>query len=153
VDYSGGCFLSYYERPTAASVISLIGGILSFFGSLLLIGIVGPFLMFPGASLFFLLGGWTMICAIVIIIGAVMIYQQPEQHSQWGIIVLIFSIIGGINILGIIGGALGIAWNLHGVSSYAYGYSSQTLTRICPACKLPLTQDSRFCPHCGTRIW
>jgi len=144
--------LSYYERPTAASVISLIGGILSLFGSLLLIGIVGALLMFPGASPFFLLGGWIMICAIVIIIGAVMLYQQPEQHSQWGIIVLVFSIVGGINILGIVGGALGIVWNPHVTFLSTYGYSSRTLTGICPACKLPLIHGSRFCPHCGTRI-
>jgi len=60
-----------------------------------------------------------LISGIIVIIGAVMLQSKPQQHSQWGILILIFSIIsilGGYGlviaglILGVIGGIMALTW-------------------------------------------
>ncbi len=59
-----------------------------------------------------------IILGIIVIIGAIMLYRNPDQKTGWGIAVLIVSIIsifigGGFLIgliLGIIGGALALQW-------------------------------------------
>lgn len=106
------------EKPTAAFVLSLIGGIF-----ILLAGVVLGTL---GAAFTFFLGGiggvigiFGLIWGIIVIIGSVMLYSQPEQHTVWGIIILVFSILswfgalGGFLIgfiLGLVGGILAIVF-------------------------------------------
>ncbi len=71
-----------------------------------------PFGSIVGLSLIGLISG------VLVIIGAVMLDTRPSEHTIWGIIVLVFSIIsllglGGFfvgAILGIIGGALALSW-------------------------------------------
>ena len=108
------------KKPLAAFVLSLIGGII-----VLLVGIIisiattlvtiiiglggtGGILGLPG-----------VVCGVLMILGAVMLYTRPKQHVIWGAIVIVFSILswwgaaGGIFIgliLGFIGGILGIIW-------------------------------------------
>ena len=81
------------EKPTAAFLLSLIGGV------------------------FLLFGGFFAIFGIIIIIGAIFMYTQPESAKSWGIVVLILGIIslmpivtvfGGL--LSLIGGILAIVW-------------------------------------------
>ena len=73
----------------------------------------------PGYYIYAGLGALVLISGIIIIIGAVMLQSKPEQHSQWGLLILIFSIIsilGGYGlvlvglILGVIGGIMAITW-------------------------------------------
>ncbi len=106
------------DKPTAAFVLSLIGGIF-----VLLVGIfeavVGAyFLAFLGAvgAVVLFLG---VVWGLLMIVGAVMMYVKPEQHTVWGIIVVVFSIVswyptlGGFFIgfiLGLIGGILGLTF-------------------------------------------
>lgn len=104
------------EKPTAAFVLSLIGGIIALLS--------GFFVMIVGTALIggIALGLLGVIWGILIIIGAAMLYSRPRQHKTWGIIVLVFSIlswfilalmgiIGVIGfILGLVGGILGIIW-------------------------------------------
>jgi len=90
------------ERPTAAFVLSLIGGIFILIGSLIvstLAGVVGgammliPFLGGFGALLIFL-GILGVILGIIIIIGAIMINSgDPSRVRIGSILVLIFSIL------------------------------------------------------------
>jgi len=57
---------------------------------------------------------------IIVIVGAVMLYNNPTQNSKWGLVILIFSVLsifgsamGGFGvglILGIIGGILALTW-------------------------------------------
>lgn len=59
-----------------------------------------------------------LVSGILVIIGALMLNTRPAEHTTWGTIILIFSIIsllgmGGFfigAILGIIGGALALSW-------------------------------------------
>jgi hypothetical protein len=54
----------------------------------------------------------------LVLLGAIMIYRNPAKKTTWGVIILVFSILsivigGGFLIgfiLGIIGGALALAW-------------------------------------------
>jgi hypothetical protein len=104
------------EKPTAAIILSLIGGIF--------VLVVGSLvMMINGANTGgFNLGLLGVIWGILIMIGAAMLYSRPQQHKTWGIIVIILSFLswfvlaltGIIGIagfmLGLIGGSLGIRW-------------------------------------------
>ncbi len=119
------------KRATAGFIVSLIGGIIDSIVALILIGAaslisemgesfpgygLGPGADFAAAALA-TWGAIGLILAILVIIGAVLIYM-PGKEVVGGILVLVFSIVGfpfhlgglliGL-ILGIIGGALGIA--------------------------------------------
>lgn len=111
--------MAYYrQKPTAAFVLSLIGGLIIFF--------IGIFLSFVGAIATIFLGGiggiigvFGLLWGVLVIIGAIMMYSRPEEHVIWGIVVLIFSTLswigaaGGLIIgflLGFIGGILAIVW-------------------------------------------
>lgn len=119
------------KRATAGFIVSLIGGIVDALVAILIIAVaswVGGLeeLMgdygygFGGELAAAALATWGaigLILAILVIIGAVLIYM-PGKEVIGGILVLVFSIIslfftaGGLFIgliLGIIGGALGIA--------------------------------------------
>lgn len=120
------------KKATAGFIISLIGGIIDAIIALIIIGIGSALSSFggiPGSpiDLTGVTGGFGLaittwgaiglIMSIIVIIGAVLIYM-PGKEIIGGILVLIFSIIGfpfnlgGIFIgliLGIVGGALGLA--------------------------------------------
>ncbi|MBS7621927.1 hypothetical protein KEJ32_07445 [Candidatus Bathyarchaeota archaeon] len=119
------------ERPTAAFVLSLIGGILILLGgiaSAILAGMLSgaimlvPFLGGLGA-LVIIIGILGLIFGIIILIGAVMINSgEPSKVRTGSIIVLIFSIlslfIGGGFIIGfilaLVGSILGLVWKPSG---------------------------------------
>jgi len=103
------------EKPTAAFVLSLIGGILVLLGGLLWAAIGAFVAIFLGSvgALF----GIFAIFGIIIIIGAIMMYSQPRSAKTWGIIVLILGVISLLGIvttlgglLSLIGGILAIVW-------------------------------------------
>ena len=55
--------------------------------------------------------GWFIIAHLIIIIGAFKIKSgDPSSVRTGGILVLIFSILGGLNILALIGGILALTW-------------------------------------------
>jgi hypothetical protein len=130
------------ERPTAAFLLSLVGGIfilvgggaMSMFGRFGFGGMMGGFrgMMgygYPayrygygmmgglGFGVFGILG---LIFGAIVIISAFMLNSKPHEHSTWGTVIVIFSVLsifgsamGGFGvglILGIIGGILGITW-------------------------------------------
>jgi hypothetical protein len=88
-------------KPTAAFVLSLIGGILTIFGGITIlssIGIVGIF------------SAYGIILGLIITLGSVLMYKNPSSTHMWGIVILILSIISGLNIIALIGGILAIFW-------------------------------------------
>lgn len=106
------------EKPTAAFVLSLIGGIFILLAGLF-IGFIGFAVTLPiggfGAALGLLGIAW----GVIVIIGAIMMNSKPEQHTMWGVIVLVFSLVSWVGALGgffigfilaLIGGILGITW-------------------------------------------
>jgi hypothetical protein len=86
------------NKPTAAYVLSLIGGIL---------GLILGFLVTAFAVV---IGLWFLICSLIIIISAARLNSNPLEHTKWGIIILIFSIIGLVTLLAFIGGILALAY-------------------------------------------
>lgn len=155
------------EKPTAAFILSLIGGIIGLIVSFFLLWIYGAtpyyYEQYMGADV--VLGLWIGFCSLLVVIGAIMMNQSPEKARTWGIIVLIFSVIGLGSILGLIGGILAIVWKpsvqmpppsqpyapYQPTASYTPQYPQQ-ITRICPQCGRVLTQDVKFCPYCGKQL-
>lgn len=113
------------EKPIAAFVLSLIGGVIILINGILYAaaaaiigGLIASFVPIFGAIAFVLvvLG---LIFGIIIIAGAALMYTtSPSRVKVGSILVLIFSILsivigGGFIIgliLGVVGGALGLAW-------------------------------------------
>ena len=133
------------EKPTLAFVLSLLGGIFIIlrggmfsmmrsygFGEMMngywgYGGMMGaynwgysPGLGMMGAYGFGMLGIVGLVFGVIVIIGALMLYNSPSQHSKWGSVIVIFSVLSilggamaglGIGlVLGLIGGILALTW-------------------------------------------
>ncbi len=115
------------EKPTAAFVLSLIGGIFILLGGILtavvlaaiggILGGLGFTFMGLGLEMMGILG---VVLSLILIIAAVMMYVKPQQHAIWGALVLVMAIIsfpftafGGVIIgfiLALVGSILGIVF-------------------------------------------
>ena len=149
------------QKPTAAFVLSLLGGIFVLLGGLIW-AVVGTIIAFM-SGLGFLLYAF-VIFGIIMIAGAAMMYSAPSSAKTWGIVVLIlgiFSLIGISTTLGgilaIIGGALAIGWKPSTEApppppTYAPGVRGEKITRICPQCGRVIAEDLKYCPHCGKQL-
>ena len=166
------------ERPTAAFVLSLLAGIFILLGGALLAAIGAAIFAFvPTIGL--VIGVVGLAFGILVLVGAVMLYMRPDQHVTWGVIILVFSILsiftalGGFLIgliLGIVGGALAIAWKPRAVMfpGYGAGYPAGFATYGPPppvappgyAAAPPGAQPSQpitpeapaFCKNCGAPL-
>jgi len=111
------------EKPTAAFVLSLIGGIFILLGAIavmVLMSVIGGLMLGvgPDPNILLIYGAVGLIFALIVLVGAVMLWMKPQQHVVWGVIVLLFSLFSIIStggffiglILGLIGGILGIVW-------------------------------------------
>lgn len=134
------------EKPTAAFLLSLVAGIFIILGAGLIslmgmfagygsgYGLMGMMNRFGGVGRgygmmgqgFGMMGyafGFMAILGVIfgaiVIISAYMLNSKPKEHTTWGTLIVIFSVLSifggaaGIGvglILGIIGGILGITW-------------------------------------------
>ena len=117
------------EKPTAAYILSLVAGIFILLGaglvSFLGYGFMGMMNRFGGRGYgmmgfgFGILGIVGVVFGIIVIISAYMLNSKPAEHTTWGTLIVIFSVLsifgsaGGFGvglILGIIGGVLAITW-------------------------------------------
>jgi hypothetical protein len=130
------------ESPVASFVLSLIAGLLVLGGSATVMGLssgsphyggmMGGYYYggmmggYYGMMRGFGFGGWWfyglavigILSGIIILVGAIMIYNQPAKASAWGTLVLAFSIVslfgmGGFffgAIMGVVGGILAMTW-------------------------------------------
>ncbi len=126
------------EKPVAAFVLSLIAGILILAGSAMITtfyfgvryfgGMMGGYYgMMNGykgmVNMLGFGGGWSyvpmaigVISGIIILVGAIMIYNQPSKTLTWGVLIVVFSVVsffgmGGFflgAILGVVGGILAL---------------------------------------------
>lgn len=131
------------EKPNVAFVLSLIGGIFILLGG----GGMTVFGMWMGNSGYGMMGGYRgwggmmgpvfgmmgglgygfgflgivgLIFGVIVIISAVMLNSKPKEHTTWGVVIIIFSVLsifssamGGFGVglvLGIIGGILALTW-------------------------------------------
>jgi hypothetical protein len=122
--------MSSNDKPTAAFVLSLIGGIFVLLAGFI-IGVIGAIATFFIAGIGGVFGLLGMLWGILMIIGAVMLYRSPDQHTEWGIVILVAS--------------LGIIWHPETISR-------PLATRICPYCGRVLRKESKFCQHCGKQL-
>jgi hypothetical protein len=169
------------NQPTAAYWLSIIGGILGILGSIALfafgviaysaynnvLGYYGNYyydgIFFGwGWSIFIGLGIWTLISSIMIIIFAIKLKANPIEHTKWGILILVFSIIGlGGGILALIGGILALVYNptppgtaqQYNPPPQTYAPPPQkTATIACPQCGRIVDSNQKFCPNCGKQL-
>ena len=138
--------MSEAQKPTVAFILSLIGGVFILLGGgmMFMMGSYGfggmmngywgyggmmdeygwgygpglGMMRWYGFSGIFGLAG--VIFGVAVITGALMLYNNPAQHTKWGAVILIFSLLSifgssmagfGIGlILGLIGGILALTW-------------------------------------------
>ncbi|HEV2118793.1 MAG TPA: DUF6114 domain-containing protein [Candidatus Bathyarchaeia archaeon] len=143
------------DRPTAAFILSLVGGLIILVTGVLvgvIFLVVGTYLGGPPfLSVFWGLLG--ILIGIPVIIGAVMMYVNPKNHVAWGVAVIVFSLasyitasLGGFLIgllLGLIGGILGAIWNPPSIST------SFPVTKACLNCGRVMNEDAKYCSNCG----
>jgi len=147
------------DKPIAAFALSLVAGILilvwgllEFFGLYLIDLTYEVFLVANVVALVF-----GIVPGILVIIGSLLLYVNPQHRTGWSLVILIFSImsilsLGGFIVglvLGIIGGALGLRWKPGQVSKPTV---IQEIKRICPKCGRVLAEDVSFCPYCGKSL-
>lgn len=128
------------EKPTAAFILSLVGGIFILLGGGMM-SMIGSYVGQYGFGMMGGYGGWGgmmgpgfgmmgialgavgvlgLIFGAIVIISAYMLNSRPEQRSTWGSLIVLFSVLsifggamGGFGIglvLGLIGGILAITW-------------------------------------------
>jgi hypothetical protein len=117
---------------------------------------------------------WLLIASLLVLVGGIKVYSHPEAHTKWGVIILVFSIIGlglfffsietewtGIlgsvaALMGIIGGILAMAFKP--AVQYPYGYQQPYAQTGYPPPPpqagyqqpyAPQQQFRRICPQCG----
>ncbi|MGA8091283.1 MAG: DUF6114 domain-containing protein, partial [Thermoplasmata archaeon] len=104
-----------------------------------------------------IIGGVEILSGLIIMIAGILLYVNPQQHTMFGVLVLVFSIVslvglGGLLIgfiLALIGGILGIAHKpTPPVPTVVYVQPQ----RICPKCGRAVAPDVRFCASCGNPL-
>jgi len=153
------------EKPTAAFVLGLIGGVLDLLVAIALVAVGASVSSLVGGFGYFFVGyGFLgMIWGVLSIVFSVLLYVQPTHHTIYGVFVLLFALLSWLGsfgvlvigfILGLVGGILGIVWK---PSASAAPQPSVTqplanISRICPSCGQVLTEDAKFCPRCGKSL-
>jgi hypothetical protein len=159
------------NKPTAAYWLSMIGGIIALLGGLGLIGlgaIAGTVSFGLGFAVIGGLGIWITLCSVIVIYAASKLNAEPLEHSKWGAIILVLSIIGSWSILNFIGGILALVYKplMAGAQpqyapqqqygpppAYTQPPPQQQATRICPQCGRVVPDNVRFCPNCGKQLF
>ena len=181
------------NKPTAAYILSLLGGILGLLASLAFIAFGALAYMalnsldYNGVDIGALsgwgwttligFGAWMFITSILVIVFAGKLKSHPVEHSKWGALILVFSIIGVGGLLAFIGGILALVYKPI-LAQQPYGYAPppaqqygpqpqpqyypqqqapaqqapQHITRICPNCGRVIDENLKFCPHCGKQL-
>src|SRR6266571_5633068 len=165
------------EKPTAAMVLSMIGGIFVLLGGAV-VAFVGSVISTLDTSGLGLGGGFTVlgvvgiILGLIMIVGGIMINSNPQSHTMWGVIILILSIVSWITsiggffigfILGLIGGILAITFKPTSMAppymgAMTGGMPPQGPTQAAPnmvrcnSCGAMSPMGTTKCPSCGTAL-
>jgi len=174
------------NKPTAAYVLSLLGGIIGILMAIYYLYVWINYYMYLGewssyygdyglglfgfsGTVLLGIGIWTLISSILIMVFASKLNSDPMEHSKWGALILVFSILDGLSLLGallaFIGGILALVYKpipISGQPMYqqpysappppAYAQPQQPITRICPQCGRVVNENTKFCPHCGKQL-
>jgi len=129
--------MSQTEKPTAAFVLSFIAGILILINGATA-GVIGSFIggivpsfippseytteaaggLAIASMVLYVIMAVGVVFGILVLLGSFMVYRNPMQKTGWGVVILVLSILSIVTgggffigfILGIIGGALALAW-------------------------------------------
>ena len=152
------------DKPTAAMVLSLIGGLFVIFG--------GAALAFVGSLIGSLnvtgtgaasntalgLGIAGVIMGIIMVVGGFMMYSKPTSAKMWGVIVLILSIISWVTALGgfFIGFLLGLIGSILALTfkpTMAPGaVPPPMMSSSMPMGSAPMGSMGMTCKNCGASI-
>lgn len=119
-------------------------------------------------------GAWMLITSILVIVFARKLNANPLEHTKFGALILIFSIIGVGGLLAFIGGILALVYkpilvgaqpqytpqqqygppsqNYAPLPQQQWGQPQQPITRICPNCGRVVQENLKFCPNCGKQL-
>lgn len=166
-------------RPTLAFILSMLGGIFialggatEFYFALVvydqgLSSIFDPWIVELG-----IVG---LGLGIITVLFSVALYNQPQHHVLWGVLIIVTSVASVVSyagflvglVLGLIGGVIAIVWVPHPWSMAPYGFGLSAgwpyvpppgpatvalPQRACLRCGRLIGYDFKFCPHCGTAV-
>jgi len=101
---------------SAAFALSLASGVIIIFGGIMPWLFLANFQASPmGGMMGGMMGGWlfplSLVAGAMVLFGAIMMNARPQETRIWGVIVLVFAIVGftgmGFSILGAILGIIG----------------------------------------------
>ena len=123
--------------PKTASILALVGGILIILAGMLLMAVSAVILphldytnlnpppqltqrSMPGivSGIVGVMGLFGLVSGVIVLVSAVILLTNPSQRKNWGVLILVFSVmsflgLGGFivgAILGIVGGILTLRW-------------------------------------------
>jgi len=167
------------EKPTAAFVLSLIGGIFVLLGGIFVafVGSIISSISVVGAgsagSTVLIIGVVGVIFGLIMIVGGVMMYSKPSSAKMWGVIVLVLSILswvvaaGGLFIgflLGLIGGILALVFKpamaptamppsgMGTMPTSTMGSMGSIGGTNCRNCGASIPAGATKCPSCGASL-
>jgi hypothetical protein len=153
------------EKPIAATVLTLIGGVL-ILGVGLVVASVGSTLASVGVGVggaLGALGALAVLLGIILLGLAVQLYRNPDSHTGYGIAIIVLSllsIVGGGGaiiglILGLVGGILAVVFHPSDeMEPFPDVRSRSQGIRYCPSCGKAQDEPwgTRFCSHCGAPL-
>jgi len=168
------------ESPTAATILTLLGGIFfvigggvvvligALVGSLGSLGSLGNLggLGFgnltstagsangSGLSSIVALGEFGVLLGIATVVLAVLIHMYPARHQLLGALVITFSVVSWVGSIGglLIGFILGLIGGVMAITWKPAGTALVQITRICPNCGTVIQKDAKFCSYCGRSL-
>jgi MFS family permease len=156
-------------RPTAAFVVSLLGGLLMFIEGVVLSiasSIASSLGLFAAGSVLSGLGFLGGIFGFLVIVLSIQLFRHPDSHKGYSIAILVVSLLsvfggGGFIlglVLGLIGAVLGllfspeepmISWEGEGRLARP---APATKRASCWSCEAPLPYGATKCPNCGVAV-
>lgn len=149
------------EKPTAAMVLSIIGGVFILLGGLAEIAVgsvISSLTLGVGGGVVIGLGALGLVLGILILVFGILVHSHPEQHTLYGVLIVVFSIVSLVSfvggfvigfILALIGGILALTFKPTPVAVF---YAAPPVQRVCPKCGRVVDPGVRFCSQCGNPL-
>jgi len=149
------------EKPSAAFVLSLLGGIFVIIGGVVTAAI-GAFFTFMLGGIGGIIGVLGIVWGVLIIVFAYKLNSDPASHSTSGALIVVFSFlswIGGFGglfigfLLALIGGILAITWSPQAQTTMMgqAPMGPAAGMKYCSSCGTQMASSASFCPKCGAR--
>jgi Family of unknown function (DUF6114) len=148
------------ERPIAATILSLLAGLLIVIGGLFIASLgsdVSAAGYYAAGGLLGGLGLLGLLFGFLIVLLSIGMYRNPEGAVGYGIAILVLSLLsvfsgGGFIlglILGVIGGILGIVFHPSEEElPWETSRSNYSMRRHCPNCSTAMADTATACPTC-----